>query len=537
MDVVRTCEKYGGIFGASLLVLTACNQPPGYNEYVQRAALGSDFDVCSSAVSSDLKKWESSQYFSLLEKTKAFRDEANKRRLSLDDCRQIISQRQIAINNPSKPKPTAGFLESLRGKSDVDICLNVTISDTSAWESKSTYRPHVEEARRRNLTLVTCRELKDDSVSVATKSSAAPGRHEPAVRDDRGPRIEIPVNQQAGAGEFEIAGRVSDDSGVAQVLVDGKQVKVSGNRRFRVSIYVPMGGRDIVIEAVDKRGNRTTKGVRVTRSVATSSQPVANFVALDPTRLKARLKPDALAIVIGVESYRDAPGATFADRDAQYFMDYAHRALGVPEQNIKLLVNDQAGRTGLKKALKLWLPAVAAQGKSDIYIFFAGHGLASADGKRPYLLPHDADIALLDDTALKRKEVFETLAEASPRSVTVFLDTCYSGGTRSERTLVADARGIRITQGASRFPKNFTVLSAAGNDQISSSLPEVKHGLFSYFLMRGLEGEADHNGDRRITTGELHRYVTANVPRQAVRLGRKQNPQLAGDPNRIIARW
>lgn len=66
--------------------------------------------------------------------------------------------------------------------------------------------------------------------------------------------------------------------------------------------------------------------------------------------------------------------------------------------------------------------------------------------------------------------------------------------------------------------------SAVANDQISSSLSEVKHGLFSSFLMRGLEEGADANGDRKFTASELHGYIVGNVPKEAAHLDRSLNP-------------
>ena len=63
------------------------------------------------------------------------------------------------------------------------------------------------------------------------------------------------------------------------------------------------------------------------------------------------------------------------------------------------------------------------------------------------------------------------------------------------------------------------------------------NGLFSYFLMKGLEGDADTNNDKKITYGELHSYVRSNVTRQAVRLGREQTPQLQGDENRVLVEF
>lgn len=42
-------------------------------------------------------------------------------------------------------------------------------------------------------------------------------------------------------------------------------------------------------------------------------------------------------------------------------------------------------------------------------------------------------------------------------------------------------------------------------------IEEANHGMFSYFLMKGMEGEADANNDNQITAGELHAYVEQNA--------------------------
>jgi uncharacterized caspase-like protein len=71
-------------------------------------------------------------------------------------------------------------------------------------------------------------------------------------------------------------------------------------------------------------------------------------------------------------------------------------------------------------------------------------------------------------------------------------------------------------------------------DQISSSSPELKHGIFSFYVMKGLEGEADMNKDGKITAGELQAYLADMVPRQALKMNRKQEPQLVGDSERVL---
>ena len=167
-------------------------------------------------------------------------------------------------------------------------------------------------------------------------------------------------------------------------------------------------------------------------------------------------------------------------------------------------------------------------------MFFAGHGLASNDGKDLFLLSQDSDPDLLARTALSRSEIFNTIIKLKPKTVTMFFDTCYSGVSREEETLLASARPVRIIADEQSTPDNFTIFSASQLDQISSGLKEAKHGIFSYYLMKGLEGKADTNKDNDITNGELLAYMVENVSQKAAEQGRQQIPSLAGDPDKIV---
>ena len=88
-------------------------------------------------------------------------------------------------------------------------------------------------------------------------------------------------------------------------------------------------------------------------------------------------------MIIGISDYKETvASANYADRDAKAFADFAAEKLGVPRQRIKTLVNDGADEKDVLLAAKRWLARGAIAGQSDIYVFFAGHGLASDDGKR-----------------------------------------------------------------------------------------------------------------------------------------------------------
>ena len=183
----------------------------------------------------------------------------------------------------------------------------------------------------------------------------------------------------------------------------------------------------------------------------------------------------------------------------------------------------------------MWLKSKIKKNRSDLIIFFAGHGLASSDGKELYLLPQDGNPDRLERTALSRTDLFKEIISLNPKSVTMFLDTCYSGVSRDEQMLLASARPIRIVADEQEgIPDNFTIFSASRLDQISSGLKEANHGIFSYYLMKGMEGNADTNKDNDITNGELLAYMDENISQKAAEQGREQNPSLAGNPDKIL---
>ena len=205
----------------------------------------------------------------------------------------------------------------------------------------------------------------------------------------------------------------------------------------------------------------------------------------------------------------------------------------MPEQNIIELVNEKANEIEIALAVENFLKRRIKQDKTDVYIFYAGHGLAADDGSEMYLLPYDGAPQLLERTAIARKQLFNDIAAAKPKSVTVFLDTCYSGTTRGTDTLIA-SRPISIKAKQQSIPDNFTVMTAAAGDQTAKPLAEAKHGMFSYFLMKGMEGEADRNNNNQITAGELHAYVQQNVVQQS---SGSQTPELQGDASRVLVRF
>lgn len=325
-----------------------------------------------------------------------------------------------------------------------------------------------------------------------------------------------------------IEGNIFDVNEVVYIVVDGNPVSLK-NGKFSQRLFVKPEGQDILITAMDKFGNKTNTSVTLKRSKIIAKPKTIDY--LNPTIIKTEVNQSSVAIIIGIENYQNTFAAPFAKNDALAFNDFVHTSLGVPKQNIKLLMDDEAGRTNTLKALVKWLPNIVIEDKSDIFIFFSGHGLASEDGEDLYLLPSDGDPELLLESTIMRNQLFDRIAKLNPLSVTVFLDTCYSGATRSDELLVA-SKPIFIEAKEQDIPSKFTVFSASAGRETAKVLEEAEHGLFSYYMMKGLEGDADVNNDNQITNGELIAFVNKNVSRQA-----NQTPQLNGDPDQVLVQW
>ena len=354
--------------------------------------------------------------------------------------------------------------------------------------------------------------------------------------DKESPEILVAEAVTVSSQVYKLKGKVKDKSEFF-LEIDGQPVKINNNGEFIFEGFIidTEEGEELTLVAIDRWNNSSEKSVKINVEIK-DAQIAKTYEKLLPSKIKAKQDNNKVALVIGVEKYENLSNldAIYANRDAKAFRAYANRAFGIPLENIKVLIDKEASRSEIIKATKLWLPQLAKGGGKDIYIFFAGHGLASDDGENLFLLPQDGDSLLLEDTAVSRTSMFKQISKLNPNSVTIFFDTCYSGQTRSEETLIAGLRPVRLVVEEKDIPKNFTIFSASSLTQTSGSIEEAKHGIFSYYLMKGLEGNADQNLDNKITNGELIAYLKKNVSEEAFINNRQQEPMLSGDPNRVL---
>jgi hypothetical protein len=255
-----------------------------------------------------------------------------------------------------------------------------------------------------------------------------------------------------------------------------------------------------------------------------------------------RGKPDKnrWGVIIGIETYRHVSPVRYAIRDASIMREYFQKVLGIPSENLYIKTDDAAtsGEFNTLFNPNGWLAKNASGLDSEIYVYYSGHGAPDPTNNRAYLLPYDANPNYASETGYELNQLYSNLGKLKAKQVTLFLDSCFSGANRDNEIILASARPVFISTPLPSVSANLAVFSAASGAQISSGYSDMQHGLFSYYLMKGLKGDADYNGDKKLSQKELADYLSENVSPMARRMGREQDPQLqSGDPNKVLLQW
>ncbi|MFT4533430.1 MAG: tetratricopeptide (TPR) repeat protein [Saprospiraceae bacterium] len=225
---------------------------------------------------------------------------------------------------------------------------------------------------------------------------------------------------------------------------------------------------------------------------------------------------DTYALIIGVADYDDAQitDLQYSDDDAIAFYDYLTGPAGgrVDSNNIRLLLQDQATVASVYNSMKYFKDKL---GRGDkFFIYFAGHGDAEPSiYNLGYLLTHDTPFHNYINNAIRIEDFNDlatTLSVKKGVEVIVITDACKSGSLTGidnihKHALVHDQL-IKAQENEIRFAS-----CEPGQLSQENALWGGGRGVFSYYFVKGLQGEADANNDKQITVQEVSAYVKGNV--------------------------
>ncbi len=219
------------------------------------------------------------------------------------------------------------------------------------------------------------------------------------------------------------------------------------------------------------------------------------------------------ALLVGISKYaKPELDLQYPHADATVFGSLLEspRGGGVPRENILLLTDKAATTAALRNGFQDFLKRRATK-NDTVIILVAGHGIA--DGKDAFIVTYDSDPQDLKSTGLPMAELQTLFQEqvAQVGRVLLFVDVCKADtiGTIKSTSVNAGVENFKNVDG------DLLAMMAARRKELSYEGPEFGggHGAFSWYLLKGLAGAADENGDGIVDGEELASYVETNVPK------------------------
>lgn len=255
----------------------------------------------------------------------------------------------------------------------------------------------------------------------------------------------------------------------------------------------------------------------------------------------------ALAVVIGNRDYQNgiAP-VDFALKDERLMKRYFESVFKIPSERI--ITQENIGLTGmiglfgtesdpakskLYRSVQLFKP-------ETVYVYYSGHGIPGLKDHKGYLAPVDIDRENVEGTAYALDLLYANLSrlkEAGVKHVVVILESCFSGESESGKLVQNVSPVYMKVDNPMMADKIGSIYAATSGSDYSVWYPEMSHGLFTYYFLKGIGGDADKNKDKKITCAEMKTYLEKNVPERAnIIRGFQQTPQVIGEGNDVLVR-
>jgi hypothetical protein len=261
---------------------------------------------------------------------------------------------------------------------------------------------------------------------------------------------------------------------------------------------------DLQVTLSDGAGNPVASPQALAVSVGSGGVTADDVDAIPMASLEFR-RPHTFLVSIGLSAYRDQQirARKFASTDAELIASYFKSLGGVPAANVRLLQDRKALRPEIEETFLDWLPSRVTS-DSVVIVYFAGHAVVTPTGET-YLVPYEG--TLTSTGRLYPMKDFETtLARLKVQQVLFFFDGPVSRQAGNE----AGKPPRWETQAGS-----FVRLIGTGGLGGGVESDKLRHGVFTYYVLRGLRGEADTSHDGEVSLGELAAFVTKKVPAAA----------------------
>lgn len=258
-------------------------------------------------------------------------------------------------------------------------------------------------------------------------------------------------------------------------------------------------------------------GIPKQKIIAAKTQDIAQNKIPGRKMSEVAGKTQIYALIVGVATYNHMPSLKYTDDDAYQLYAFLRSPEGgaIPDDNIKILIDDAA----TNKTIRQELASLAARAdKNDVVmLYMSGHGLDGAyvpsdfDGYKNHI-PYGDILNVLNTSAANHK-LFVT-------------DACHSGSMIASARTPLNVAIDNFYNAYNTIDGGTAIMMSSKKEEVSLEYGGLRQGIFSHFLIKGLKGNADKDGDKLINITELYNYVSSNVKSYTANA---QNPTIMGD--------
>ena len=221
-----------------------------------------------------------------------------------------------------------------------------------------------------------------------------------------------------------VKGTATDDSGVSQVVVNGRDASLREDDSFEAKISLQPGHNEVVVRAIDTRFNSVEHKFSVHREAPPGESAFSDIQELD--NMLATERPSTnYAFIVGVNEYPD-PGIVPLQNpvsDAKKLANVLTEKYMFERENVFIMEN--VTRAEIIDELDRLTRRVSKD--DNLLMFFAGHGFFDMDTELGYWLLKDAS---LESTAnwMANSQIRDYIGAINSRHTLLIADACFSGG-------------------------------------------------------------------------------------------------------------
>ncbi|MDX1942764.1 MAG: caspase family protein [Saprospiraceae bacterium] len=237
----------------------------------------------------------------------------------------------------------------------------------------------------------------------------------------------------------------------------------------------------------------------------------------EPTISQPRPGLKIWAVIVGVASYNHMPALRYTDDDAYRIHSFLKSPEGgaLPDEQIRILIDEEATLANIKSAMD---DIFSRAGSNDmVMLYFSGHGLKGS------FLPIDFDGF---NNKFMHEDVAAILKKSPAKYKLCIADACHSGSLLAMRSASASAILTSYYETLAQAEAGTALIMSSKSEETSLESSGLRQGVFTHFLIRGLKGEADNDGNKIVSVEELFNFVFDKVRNYT---DYRQSPVIMGD--------